>query len=171
MACCCRRRFRPATAERQDVIPSCPCRLPLKENIKTIEWVGATPRPCSGRRVDARSMNDGPHAVASVLVELNCVRLAAHVPGAIHAVQDCTSAVGRSRFRCRSAGYATAHRGGSRGYCYEAESNREPFQGLPWRKRRESNPLPSDYKSDALPIELLFPRSPIKSARHTPCNG
>ncbi len=162
VACSSRRRFRPATAERQDVIETCSCRL-----VDEMGWEH-TPRSRGGRRVDAGSLIGGPCTVASILADRHRARLADHR-------LDPILRRAKPRERCGLAAVPVPrHRASDRppGWLPGVQQNERIrtaslFRAFPWWKRRELNPRPSDYESDALPIELLFMlRSPIIRPTH-----
>ncbi len=133
--------------------------LVIVEENEVTERVGAHPTPMrrvtgQHRAEQRRASRTGRHPDQS-----DDVKLAETWFALTHATQNRAGAVGQSRFRCRSAGHATAHRGGSRSTANDVDSNHEPlsFKDLyHGEKGRIRTFYPLIMSQLLYPNELLF---------------
>ena len=131
------------------------------------KWVGAHPTPAqrtAGEKQADEQRADcaDPHPCRSSRIRLAEPQLAS-LPRRARPRRRCGSVAlppPKRRARYRPPGWLP-------GYYQSVESNHSPL-GLPWRKRRESNPHSSDPNSDAQPLSYFFKlRRPLIRPTHT----
>lgn len=101
-------------------------------------------------------MTSGPRAAAGILADQHRARLADHDFSPIPRRAKPRGRCGSGHDDAETSPWLSPAGVAPWGTALRAESNRRPVRALPWWKRRELNPRPSDDESDALPIELLF---------------